>query len=79
MIDGMSYLHSNGIVHRDLKSDNVLMKNGSPIICDFGFAKILEKPSMSTYQVGSLLWQVSKIKVNINFFYLYFYFRLQRL
>jgi len=58
IIEGMNYLHSNKIVHRDLKSENILLKNGSAIICDFGFSKILDKPQMSTYQVGSLLWQV---------------------
>jgi serine/threonine protein kinase len=28
-------------VHRDLKPDNILIKNGVPKIIDFGFAKTL--------------------------------------
>lgn len=31
-----------GIAHRDLKPDNILLKDGVPKIADFGFAKSLE-------------------------------------
>jgi len=62
IVNGMKYLHSRNIVHRDLKSENILIKNNhSPIICDFGFAKTLEKSTMSTYRVGSILWQAPEI------------------
>ena len=38
---GMKYLHSQGIVHRDLKTLNILLdKNFYPKICDFGSSAI---------------------------------------
>ena len=36
----MKYLHEKGIVHRDLKLDNILIDKDNIIkIADFGFAK----------------------------------------
>jgi len=36
----MSYIHNTGIVHRDLKSFNVLIdENLNVKVCDFGLAK----------------------------------------
>ena len=44
---GMKYLHSYGILHRDLKSDSILMdENLFPKIADFGLSKF----SNSEYQ-----------------------------
>ena len=47
VINGIYYLHSNGIIHRDLKSDNVLIVNNNinADICgkltDFGSARVI--------------------------------------
>ncbi|UKK00965.2 non-specific serine/threonine protein kinase [Theileria orientalis] len=39
IIDGLEYIHSKGIVHRDLKCENVVISDGTLKIIDFGSSK----------------------------------------
>lgn len=40
LLQGMEFLHSKNIVHRDLKTSNLLYSNeGILKICDFGLAR----------------------------------------
>jgi serine/threonine protein kinase len=58
MIAGLSYLHERKILHRDLKTDNVLlMSTGHVKLCDFGVSTILDDSvAMGQTLIGTALF-----------------------
>lgn len=46
--DGLEYAHHSGVIHRDLKPDNILVTaDGQPKVLDFGIARVTGEASMA--------------------------------
>ena len=68
---GMEHLHNHDIIHRDLKSANILLSAAMTAkVCDFGTARYLSHTTAQTGAAGTLRWMAPEVmeavEANIN-------------
>lgn len=59
---GMEYLHQNDIIHRDLKTANLLMDTHNVVkVADFGVARFQNQGGVMTAETGTYRWMAPEV------------------
>eukprot|EP00817_Percolomonadidae_sp_ATCC50343_P002280 CAMPEP_0117421072 /NCGR_PEP_ID=MMETSP0758-20121206/2258_1 /TAXON_ID=63605 /ORGANISM="Percolomonas cosmopolitus, Strain AE-1 (ATCC 50343)" /LENGTH=861 /DNA_ID=CAMNT_0005203019 /DNA_START=396 /DNA_END=2981 /DNA_ORIENTATION=- len=60
ILEGLNYLHQEGVIHRDIKGANLLLKDGGIVkLADFGVS--VQKEEATNKAVGSSYWMAPEV------------------
>lgn len=65
VLQGLDYLHNQGVIHRDIKGANILTtKQGLVKLADFGVAVKLSEAEKSNSVVGTPYWSAQNEQIH---------------
>jgi Protein kinase domain len=68
MVDGLQYLHSQGIIHRDIRPSNLIMHHADVVIVDFETSVLIDRKTKVTYEGGRICWPKRLLESNMEYY-----------
>ena len=68
MVDGLQYLHSRGIIHRDIRPSNLIMHHANVVIVDFETSVLIDGKTEVSYEGGRICWPKRLLESNTEYY-----------